>query len=468
MLPPGTPHGKEPKETKMRILIAGAGVVGTNLAEQLSMEGHEISLVDSDPEVLRPITDKLDVLTVVGSASSLRTLEEAGIDDAEMVIAVTQSDEVNMIVCMLAASRNVPVKIARVRNEEYSGDNPSFDPAAFGIDKAINPEQIAVDYIIKYINTPGATDVADFAGGRVLMRGFMVTDDMPIANQTLMAVKQLDEMRSVLIVGIYRAGRLTIPNKGDVVIKPGDNIFVVMAKDSLEPFLALLGKRRDETKKLVIYGATLTGVGLAGQMEEQVDNIVLIESDPERAKRASQKLASTLVLQGEGSDLDTLREAGVSTADFFVSVSGDNEDNLMAALLAKKEGAKRGIVLTTEPRYIGVFKSIGLEIVINPRLITAGMILQHVRRGRVLSAIPIRDRAAEVLEFEAEEHTRGTGKPLHRVWKKFTGGSIVGAISRNGELIIPDGNSIIEPGDNVIVFALPEAIRDVENLFVKR
>jgi len=452
----------------MRILITGAGVVGTSLAEQLSMEGHEVSLVDSDPDVLRSAADKLDILTVAGSASSPRTLEAAGIADAEMVIAVTQSDEVNMIVCALAAAKGVPVKIARIRNEEFSGDNPSFDPVAFGIDKAINPEQVAVDYIIKYINTPGATDVADFAGGRVLMRGFMVHDNMPIANHTLIELKQMDAMKSVLIVGIYRGGKLSIPNKGDVVVRPGDNIFAVMSRDALEDFLTLLGKQKGETRKLVIYGATLTGIGLAAQMEEQVSNIVLIEPDPDRARMASQKLGSTLVLQGEGTDLDTLREAGVSTADYFAAVSSDNEDNLMASLLAKKEGAGRAIVLTSEPRYISVFKSIGLEVVINPRLITAGMILQHVRKGRVLSAIPIRDSAAEVLELHVQERTRGVGKPLRKTWKKFDGGSIVGAIIRDSELIIPDGNSVIQPGDDVIVFALPDAIDDVEGLFVKK
>ena len=452
----------------MRILIAGAGVVGANLAEQLSIEGHEVSVVDNDPEALRPLADKLDLLTVAGSASSLRTLEAAGVADAEMVIAVTQSDEVNMVVCALAAAKGVPVKIARIRNEEFSGDNPAFDPARFGIDKAINPEQVAVDYIIKYINTPGATDVADFAGGRVLVRGFMVNDPMPIVNRSLIELKQLDAMKSVLIAGIYRAGKLSIPNKGDVVVKPGDNIFVVMSSDALEPFLTLLGKRRDETRKLVIYGATLTGMGLAEQMEQHVSNIVLIEPDEERAKRASQKLSSTLVLQGEGSDLDVLREAGVHTADYFASVSADNEDNLMAALLAKKEGCGRAIVLTSEPRYYSVFKSIGLEVVINPRLITAGMILQHVRKGRVLSAIPIRDSAAEVLELRVQDKTRGIGKPLRKVWKKFDGGSIVGAIMRNGELIIPDGNSVINAGDDVIVFALPDAVKDVEGLFVRK
>jgi len=452
----------------MRVLIAGAGIVGSNLAEQLSIEGHEVSLVDSDPDVLRPLQDKLDVLTVIGSASSPTTLEKAGIASAEMVIAVTQSDEVNMIVCGLAAEKQVPTKIARVRNEELSGDNPLFDPKHFGIDKAINPEQIAVDYIIKYIETPGATDVADFAGGRVLMRGFMVADTMPITNHTLLELKQMEAMQSVLIVGIYRHGKLSIPNKGDVVIRPGDNIFAVMPKESLEPFLTLLNMRKGETKKLVIYGATITGVGLAGRMEESVDNIVIIEHDMERAKLASQKLAGTLVLQGEGTDLDALREAGIGSADYFAAVSNDNEDNLMASLLAKKEGAKRAIVLTTEPRYISVLKSIGLEIVINPRLITAGIILQYVRRGRVLSAIPIRDSEAEVLELEAMDNTRGVGKPLHKIWRKFVGGSIVGAITRDTELVIPDGNSVIRAGDNVIVFALPEAIGDVEDLFVKR
>jgi len=451
----------------MKILIAGAGIVGSNLAQQLSMEGHEVSLVDNDPEVLRPLTDRLDVLTVQGSASSPSTLKRARIDSAEMVIAVTQSDEVNMVVCALAAAKGVPVKIARVRNEELSGDDPLFDPKDFGIDKAINPEKIAVDYIIKYIDTPGATDVADFAGGRVLMRGFMVTENMPIANRRLIDLREMEAGRGVLIVGIYREGTLSIPNKGDVVIRPGDNIFAVMASESLEPFLTLLNKRRGETRKLVIYGATLTGTSLAASMEEHVDNIVIIESDPIRARLASQKLADTLVLQGEGTDLDILREAGVATADYFAAVSEDNEDNLMASLLAKKEGTRRAIVLTTEPRYIPVLKSIGLEVVINPRLITAGIILQHVRKGRVLSAIPIRDSEAEVLELEATAGTKGVGRPLHKVYKRFVGGSIVGAIMRDGELRIPDGNSVIEPGDNVIVFALPDAISDVEHLFVR-
>jgi len=451
----------------MKILIAGAGIVGANLAEQLSIEGHEISLVDNDPEVLRPLTDKLDVLTVQGSASSPSTLKRAGIDSAEMVIAVTRSDEVNMIVCALAAAKGVPVKIARVRNEELTGDDPLFNPKDFGIDRAINPEKIAVEYIMKYIDTPGATDVADFAGGRVLMRGFMVSEDMPIANCQLFDLRAMEASKGVLIVGIYREGALSIPNKGNVVIRPGDNIFAVMARESLEPFLTLLNRQRGETRKLVIYGATLTGVTLAAQMEQQVDNIVIIENDAARARQASQKLAATLVVHGEGTDTDTLREAGVSAADYFVAVSEDNEDNLMASLLAKKEGARRAIVLTTEPRYISVLKSIGLEVVINPRLITAGIILQHVRKGRVLSAIPIRDSEAEVLELEAVAGTKGVGRPLHKVYKKFVGGSIIGAITRNGELIIPDGNSVIQPGDNVIVFALPDAISDVEHLFVK-
>jgi len=329
---------------------------------------------------LRPLADKLDVLTVTGSASTPSVLEAAGVAGAEMVIAVTQSDDVNMIVCMLAQQKSVPLRIARVRNEEFSGDNPRVDPAIFGISKAINPEQVAVDYIIKYVDTPDATDVADFANGRVLMRGFIVADDMPLANRTLQEIKQLEAMRAVLIVGIYRAGRLSIPNKGDVVIRPGDNIFAVMPSEALDGFLQMLNRPKTSVRKLVIYGATLTGIALAMRMEEHVDNIVLIEPDMRHAKLASQKLADTLVLHGEGTDLDVLREAGVETADYFAAVSTDNEDNMMASLLARKEGAHRTIVMTTESRYIAVLKSIGLEVVINPRLITAGMILQHVRK----------------------------------------------------------------------------------------
>lgn len=449
----------------MRILIVGAGVVGSNLASELSAAGHVVSVVDDDPALVHDLNEHLDVLAVQGNGAQPSVLRRAGIEEAQMVIAVTNIDEVNLVICMLAARFGVLHKIARIRNEEYAGPNATLKPAELGIDTIINPEYILTGKLLRILETPGATDCALFAEGQVQLVTFDIAEDAPIAGVKLKDVRAMAEAYSFLVAAIFRGEEALVP-RGDDEIRAGDHVAVIADADTVPLILPLMQKRVHGVERVVIYGADMVGRNVAEMLQDRLERLVLIEPRPQLAERAATTLLGTLVLNGKATDPDVLREADLERCDYFLALSDDDQDNLLAALVARHAGARHTALIARDPQVMPVLASIGMEVVLNPRLATVGAILTHIRRGQIHGVTRIKESEAEVIEFVADAGAKITRKPLKEL--DMPDGSLVVAALRDDEMLIPDGNFQVRPGEIVLVFALPHAIEKIERLFAKR
>lgn len=448
----------------MKILVIGAGIVGYNLAEELSQEGHDISIIDGNQEKIQLISDKLDVLGIHGDACLPTVLIRAGIREAEMLIAVTNKDEVNLFTCMLAYKFKVKKRFARLRHMEFTEEGQIFKPHELFVDQAINPGQIVIEFILKILKTPGAINCAEFADGAILLRGFDVPPDAPLAGKKIDDLRAVSEFNSFLIVAIVRDGTLVIP-KGSDVIHAGDKVYMLVDKEFLPLVLPMLNKRVDEVQKIILFGANTISINLAKSLEETINDISIIEPSMEKADAAVDQLSKTVVLHGDGTDPDLFNEINIKDADFFMALTDDDEHNILSALLAKKHGAKRVAVITNDPFYLPILDSIGINITINPRLFTVGAILKHLRKGQVRSVFKLVENEAEVLEIVVDPNSSVINKKVFNM--KFPSDAIIGAILRNGEMIVPDAESTIQAGDSVIVVALPKSIAKIGKLFAK-
>jgi trk system potassium uptake protein TrkA len=448
----------------MKILIIGAGAVGFSIAKQLSAEGHDISVVDENPKLIRKITEKLDVSVIAGNGTSPSVLEAAGVKDAHMVLAVTTSDEVNIVVCILASkySNGKKIKIARIRNSEFTGNKSIFKHNGFCVDHMINPEQIIVESIIKIIEAPGATFAVDFPIGDVILRGFHVPDDAPLVGLKFSELEDIEYTDSFLIVYIQRDDEMITPSHSTTIL-PDDTIFVLISKIGLPYFLPMVNRRADEVEKVIIYKASRTGMLLAERLENSPIAVTIIEPEKDKAEMAAASLRSAVVLHGDATEIDVLKDAAVEITDIFIALSENEQANLLTSLLAKKNGAKKTIVLTNEPELVHIINQVDVDVVVNPRLVTAGAILQHVRRGQILSIAKLGDSEVEAIELIAESGSEIVKKPLQKI--RFPKKSILGAIVRNGTMLLPKGIDIIHPGESVIVFTMPDAIERVQALF---
>jgi trk system potassium uptake protein len=448
----------------MRILIVGAGIVGYNLARELSQEGHDIAIVDQDPERIRRVTDTLDVMAVEGNACLPSVLIKAGIKSSEMLIAVTEKDEINLLSCFLASRFNVPKRFARLRNTEFTDSERVFSPEELFIDQAINPGQIIVETILKILETPGVVSVAEFADGEVLLREFDVPENAPLAGKTIQDIRTITQMDSFLIVAIVRDGELVIPKDSDI-LQAGDRFYTLIDKEFLPFLLPMLNRTLDQVEKIIIYGATSTSTQLAKILEEDMRDVCIIEPSREKAHKAADKLKRTVVQHGSGTDMDLFNEINMKDADFFLALSHDDENNILSALLAKKYGAKRALVITHDPEYLPILNSIGMDITINPRLITVSAILKHLRKGQVMSVFKLIEDA-EVMEIGVEEDSFIVKKQIGKI--NFPKGAMIGALLRQGEMMLPRDDVTIEAGDSVIVVALPGTIEKIEKLFGRK
>ena len=448
----------------MRILIVGAGIVGYNLAQELSHEGHDIAIVDQDPERIRRITDTLDVMAVEGNACLPSVLIKAGIKSSEMLIAVTEKDEINLLSCFLASRFEVPKRFARLRNMEFTAKDSIFSPEEIFIDQAINPGQIIVETILKILETPGVVSVAEFADGEVLLREFDVPENAPIAGKTIQDIRNITQMDSFLIVAIVRDGELVIPKDQDI-LQASDRFYTLIDKEFLPFLLPMLNRTMDQVEKIIIYGATSTSTQLALALEENMRDVCIIEPSREKADRAAYQLTRTVVQHGSGTDMDLFNEINMKDADFFLALSHDDENNILSALLAKKYGAKRALVITHDPEYLPILDSIGMDITINPRLITVSAILKNLRKGHVMSVFKLIEDA-EVMEIGVQEHSFIANKQIGKI--NFPKGAIIGALLRQGEMLLPNDEVTIEAGDSVILVALPGTIEKIEKLFGRK
>ena len=451
----------------MKVLIIGAGAVGFNIAKQLSAEGHDVSIVDNNSKLVRTINEKLDVSVFAGNGTSPSVLESAGVREADMVLAVTTSDEINIVVCILASQygNGKKIKIARIRNSEFTDTDSLIKHNGFCVDHMINPDQIIVDSIIKIIKTPGATFAVDFPIGDIILRGFHVPEDAPLVGRNFSELEDIEYTDSFLIVYIQRGDEMITPTHNTVIL-PDDNIFVLISKTGLPYFLPMVNRRADEVEKIIIYRASRTGLQLARNLENSSIDVTLIEPEKDKAEMAAAYLKDAVVLHGDATEIDLLKEAAIEDTDIFIALSKDEQTNLLTSLLAKKHGAKKAIVLTNEPALVPIINQVDVDVVVNPRLVTASSILQHIRRGQILSIAKLGDSEAEAIELIAESNSEIVKKPLGKI--KFPKKSILGAIVRNGTMLLPKGIDIIHPGESIIVFTLPDAIERVQALFISK
>jgi len=450
----------------MNILIVGAGIVGFNLAQELSHEGHDISIIDADPEKIKVISEKLDVLAVRGNGCLPSTLIQGRIRDAEMVIAVTDKDEINLMVCFLAHKFEVKERFARLRNMELTGENQVFKPEELFVDHAINPAEIIIDSILKIIKTPGAVNVAEFADGQIFFRGFDVPADAPLAGKTIEEIREVCELNAFLVVAIVREGKMIIP-KYENRIQAGDKIYVLVDHDFLPLILPMLNRQVDEIQKIIIYGASQIAVHLARELNEFISDVSIIEPSLEKANEAADTLEDTVILHGSGTDPDLFNDINMKDADLFLALSNNDEMNILSALLAKKHGAKRAAVITNDPDYLPILDSIGMDVTINPRLITVSEILKHLRKGQVVNLYKLIEGEAEVLEIVISAESAAAGRLINQL--HMPEHSIIGAVLRvDGEMVVPGGSTEILEGDTVIVVTLPDCIGKIEKIFGKK
>ena len=394
----------------MKIIILGAGQVGRTAAEQLSREQvNDVTVVDTRDAILRDLQDRLDIRTIAGNAAQPSVLEAAGGADADMIVALTNSDEVNMIACQVAYTLfGTPTKIARVRSTDFTGRPQLFEEGGLRVDVMISPEQLVTEHVGRLIRYPGALQVLDFADGRVQLVGMRAVAGGQLVGHPLRELREHIPKRDARVAAIYRAGRSVLPD-GDTVIEAGDEVFFVAARDDILSMMKELRTQEDPARRVVIAGAGNIGFRVARSLEEH-NQVKLIERDPASARRAAERLKRALVLTGDAADEELLLEENIDDADVFVSLTNAEEANILSAMLAKRLGAHRVMALINKPSYAELIEGGTIDVAISPQTITIGALLAHVRRGDVVRVHSLRRGAAEAME--AIVHGDSRNSPL--------------------------------------------------------
>lgn len=456
----------------MKIVILGAGRVGASVAESLVSEQNDITVIDTDPVRLAELQDRLDLRTVVGNAAQPSTLRDAGADDADMVIATTQSDETNLVACHLAARVfNVPTRIARVRAADFQDHPELVGEGAFSVDHLIVPEKTVTDYVAKLIEFPEALQVLEFAGGRVSLIAIRAYAGGQLVQRPIREIRSHIPNVDSRIVAIFR-GETTIYPDGDTMILPGDEVFFLAASEHIRTVMTELRKMDSPVRRVMLAGGGRIGLRLAQRLAGHLD-VRIIEPDIRRCEYlASQLPSGTLVLNGDATDEDLLEEESVGEMDLFCALTSDDEDNIMSSLLAKKMGARRVIALINRRAYADLMEGGRIDIAIVPAQATIGELLAHVRRGDVAAVHSLRRGAAEALEAIAHGDAKSSKVVGRRIEQlDLPPGTIIGAIVREraggrAEVIIAHHDTVIEPEDHVIVFvANKRMVPRVEKLF---
>ena len=447
----------------MRVIIVGAGEVGYQITKYLVLEKIDVVVVDRDHAKLSRINDELDVATITADGCSPMGLKEAGADKADILLAVTDSDETNMIACMLAkAMFTIPRKVARLRNLEYINNEKLLAPENLDIDPAISPELEVANAVVRLLEAPFAVEVENFEDGLVKVIGFSIPENSKLTGVAFKDIGDLAPPENFLIGLIKRDRQIIIP-KGNDRLKKGDIIYMPVRKWEVGDALNFLGASIKPAKKIMIAGGGRVGHYIASHMESRAD-IKIIERNHERCQYLSDNLTSSIVLNGDGSDESLLMEENVQDMDMFVAVSNNEELNIMSSLLAKRLGAKKTITIVNRTDYLSLAAGLGLEAVLSPRIITASTILKYVRRGDILSLTSIANDEAEVLEARIGEGSTLIGKTLIDI--KLPKNSLVGVIIRGENIIIPSGTDTINEKDKVIFFSSRESIKALEKLLV--
>jgi len=446
----------------LKVVIVGAGEVGFHVASRLSHENKDVVVIDKDGDAIRRISDNIDVQVITGSGSSPVSLEEAGIKEAEILLAVTNSDETNLVACLVANIISpYTKKLARIRNADFDKYHAIFRDHAPHIDTLINPEIEVVKTIDRLMNMPGAVDVGNFANGRVKFIGINLDKEARLAGSRLDEIPALLGKQGPLIAAVIRDEELIIPS-GDDRLMPGDLVYFISEEDKILDTLTIFDKHAEPVKRVLIVGGGRIGSRLAVLLDDKHVYTKIIEKNPDRCAKLAEKLNKVVVLHGDGSDQGLLKEENVQETDFVITLTNDEEINILASLLAKRMGARKTITKISKFSYFSLMSMVGIEQVVSPRLSAINTILQHIRRGKVLSSISIKGEQAEFMEAVALETSEIVGKPLKNI--SFPKGALVTSIIRNDNIVIPSGDSIIEPDDRIIIFATRQAIPKIEKI----
>lgn len=451
----------------MKILILGAGQVGSSAAYHLSREeANEVTVVDKSAEVLRELQDRLDIRTVVGNAAYPDVLERAGAGDADIIVALTDADESNMVACQVAYTLfKTPTKIARIRSAEYMNTRKLFTQEAIPVDVRISPEQLVCEYIEQLILYPGALQVLDFANGRVRLIGARADRGGLLIDQKISTLKEHIPNTEGRIAAIYRDGKSMQPD-GDTVIREGDEVFFVVARQDVRVFMSEMRKLDDPVRRVVIAGGGNIGVRLALALEH-TNQVKIIERDPKRARVISEQLNKAIVLVGDAADEELLLEENIDNVDVFCALTNAEEANILSAMLAKRLGARKVMALINRPSYAELIESSPIDIAISPQQITIGSLLAHVRRGDVVKVHSLRRGAAEAIEAVAHgeaEESQVVGRKIEEI--ELPRGTNIITIVRGDQVIIAHHDTVIQTDDHVILFMTDRRKIDrLENLF---
>lgn len=446
----------------MRIMIVGAGQVGRHLSRKFSAEGQDVVLIDRDETRLRRLERELNILVVPGSGASMRVLEDAGIENTELFIAVTDSDEVNLVACLLSKKYQVKKRVARVRNEDFLSPDAPLNEKALGIDMLISPDRAMTDEIMQLITVSEAFDTSEFANGQMVLLGYVINENNPCADLTLQKIKQQMKSHRYVVAAIIRNGKTIIPGGTDR-IEVGDKVYLMVRKQDISEVENMFNLSSKTPELVFIIGGGTIGFNVAKRLELLGINVRLVEEDADHCDFLTENLENTLVLNFDGLEADVLLEEGIEKADLIITVTDNDASNILSSLLAKHHGAKKCITKINRHDFIPLLGKLGIDVALSPREVAADMILRYVRRGSIVSVTTIHGSEAEVIELKVPDRPKFKVVPLKSL--SFPKGAIVGAIVRQSQVFIPSGETTLQPDDNLIIFFTKEAIPHVEAFF---
>jgi len=451
----------------VKIIILGAGQVGRTAAFHLSREeANDVTVIDVNEEILRDLQDRLDIRTVNGNASSPRILEAAGIASTDILVALTNSDEVNMLACQIAWTLyRTPKKIARVRSADYTDRDKLFGENGVAVDVWISPEQLVTEHVARLIRYPGALQVLDFADGRVRLVGIRALKGGPLVGQALKTLREHIPAADARVAAIYRAGK-SIKPEGETVIEDGDEVFFLAARDHIRVVMKEMRREEAPARRVIIAGGGNIGFRLASELEDK-NQVKLIERDSKRARRVSELLNRTIVLHGDAADEELLLEENIDSSDVFAALTNSEEANILSAMLAKRLGAHKVMALINKPSYAELIESGSIDVAISPQTVTIGSLLAHVRRGDVVRVHSLRRGAAEALEVVVHgdaDSSKVIGRRIEDI--TLPEGTTLGAVVRGDDVIIAHHDTTVQPDDHLILFLTDRRHIDaVEKLF---
>jgi trk system potassium uptake protein len=442
----------------MRTVIIGAGEVGSNTARMLSQEGHDVVLIEQDEALVEQATEQLDALVIHGNGASPRLLAEAGIKRSDLLIAASSSDEANIIACLAAKAQGVPRTVARIHNPDYYDTRDPFAQEMLGIDFVIHTEQMAAEEIKEALLVPGAINVETFAENSIEIAEVVLNEGSPAVGR---ALKDVNMPEQSLIVGVVRRGEALVP-RGETVLERRDHVLLISGRRRISEVVGAVATNTAPVKDVTIYGGGRIGLRLALALEKVGMSVRIIERDEARARYVASQLRSGFVLHDEGISRDFLLQERVDKTDAFVAVTSDDRANLLAAMYARQLGARTTIAGVSRGEFAPLADALGVDLTISPRMLAAEAILRFVRKGEVID-VALLESGAEMIELRVPEGCRVAGRPLSEVG--FPQGAIVGALLRDGDVIIPTGKEVLRPGDDAVVFTVEEAVDEVERLF---